>query len=150
MELNRIKRIVSNKQNGSFTSLLWERELPLRKENRGVHTVTKRSRAVVRFGVNYDNMGAVKEKRETGELPKENAGLPWGKWETPNLIIEHNEKHYLRCATSHANRPNTEYFLDGKKVSREEIEELCLKSAFSNEEHADVFNVNCDNILAIE
>lgn len=143
-----IKTVLSRKQNGSFTSLVWERQLPVRKAYAD-NIVTKRSSGVVRCGISYDNMKSVQIKRADGILPAENAGLKWGEWlQYPNFI-QHKGNIYLRCAESPNNKIKTEYFLNGRPVEKSEIEGICTKAAFTNHENLDVFTINVENILAI-
>lgn len=150
MELEKVKGIVKAKQNGSFVGMEWERELPVRAAYKGNTRVIKKSKGVVRFGVEYDNIKAVQQKRKDGELPSENEGLKWGEWEEYPYFIKHNEKHYLRCTESHNNRVRTEYLLNGRPVSKDELESICTKAAFTQHQDLDVFTINIDNIVAIK
>lgn len=143
-----IKKVVLESTKGSFHSLLWERPMKTKKAYADMRIV-KRSSAVVRFGVEYDNMKAVQQKRATGELPAVNAGLQWGEWKMYPYFITHKGNTYLRCATSKQNPTRTEYFLNGVKVDAETIKPMVLASEFSKSESQDVFTLNVDNILAI-
>lgn len=111
--------------------------------------ITKRSFAVVRFGVEYDHMKAVQLKRESGELPAQNAGLKWGEWEMFPYFIRHNGSMYLRCNPSHNNPVTTEYYLNGVKVDKAQIENMCLASEFRKTEALDTFTVNVENVIAV-
>lgn len=148
MNMNVIRDVVTRKQKGAFTSLLWERPLPVRKAFAD-NIVTKRTSAVVRFGIEYDNMGSVQEKRANGELPATNDGLKWGEWSLYPYFIKHKGKNYLRCTEAQNSPIHTEYFLNGKKVRREAVEPICTKAAFTDHSKLDVFTIDCDNILAI-
>lgn len=148
MNYNTLKRILLAKQKGTFTSIVWERELPTRKVFSN-QIVTKRCTAVVRCGVTYDNIKAVQQKRLNGILPPQNDGLKWGEWLLAPYFIKHKDKIYLRCAESKNNEMKVEYFLNGKRVDRSVIEPFCLKSAFTDHSVLDVFTVNIDNIIAI-
>lgn len=149
MNMNVIRDVVTKKQKGSFSSILWERPLPVRKAYAGNNIVTKRTSAVVRFGVEYDNMGSVQTKRANGELPTANEGLKWGEWSLYPYFIRHKGKNYLRCAEAQNSPIHTEYFLNGRKVDKATVEPLCTKAAFTDHSKLDVFTVDCDNILAI-
>lgn len=148
MKLDSVKRIVTGKQKGAFSSMLWERPMKLKKAFAG-NVVTKRSKGTVRFGVEYDNMKAVQEKREGGVLPEKNAGLPWGEWSAYPYLISHKGNSYLRTSKVPGSKIETEYFLNGRKVEKKDVEAMCLKSEFSGNE-ADCFNVNVENILSIK
>lgn len=143
-----LKKVVTSATKGSFHSMLWERPMKTKKMYSN-HVIIKRSYGVVRFGVEYDNMKAVQAKRESGELPAVNQGLRWGTWALYPYFVQHNEKMYLRCATSQHNRIQSEYFLDGVKVDKSVVEKMCLASEFHQTDALDVFTVNVENILSI-
>lgn len=150
MTYRNIKEVIAAKKPGTFTSILWERELPLlakvKKEN-PQFIVMKRVRAVIRTGVRYDNIANVQAKRESGELPAVNAGLKWGEWlEYPNFI-QHKGAVYLQCAEG--NIQQVEYFINGRQATREAVAVLCPKSAFTDHGKLDKFTVKVDHILAI-
>ena len=148
MKFDTLKKVVLATTKGSFHSILWERPMKTKKAF-AWNTIVKRSAGVVRFGIEYDNMKAVQDKRQTGELPAQNAGLQWGTWALYPYFIQHNGKTYLRCATSKGNTIQTEYFLNGKKVDKSAIENMVLASEFRQTESLDVFTLNTENILAI-
>ena len=82
---------------GSFQKMIWSRELKLYKkfENQDIK-ITKVSEGTVRFGVEYDNMKAVQEKRENGELPQDNQGLNGMEWIFyPYLLKGKNGKEFV-------------------------------------------------------
>ena len=147
MLYSNLKNKVSKIQKGQFHSLLWERPCKLKKAF-GNNVVVKRSSAVVRFGVEYDNINAVKEKRVSGELPAQNAGLQWGEWLLYPYFIKHKNQVYLRCSTVPNTKIRSEYFLNGTKVSFEQVENMLLASE-KNTKKAEVFTINIDNILSI-
>lgn len=148
MTFENLKKVVLAGTKGSFRSILWERPMKTRKAFSNC-VITKRTSAVVRLGVNYNNIKAVKEKRSGGELPNVNAGLPWGQWKMFPYFIEHKGNIYLRCAISPKNKMRTEYFLNGVKVEKSVIEGMVLAGELKGKENVDVFTVNCENILAI-
>jgi len=150
MNLPTLRGYVNKKQKGAFTSLLWESQLPVRAALKSTNIVVKRTRGIVRCGVEYDNIGAVKTGRELGELPSVNAGLTWGEWEQYPYFIGHKGNHYLRVSLVHGSKFATEYFINGRSATKEECIPLCIKSAFpTNEKLPEVFSINVDNILAI-
>ena len=89
MRFETLKRIVLAKPNGTYSHIIWEKTLPVRKTFPGI-TVVKRTSGTVRTGINYDNMASVQLKRMSGELPTQNSGLLWGEWLTyPHFIQIH-------------------------------------------------------------
>lgn len=141
---NQIRRILMAKQKGSYCSMVWERELPLKKQYSGNNIVVKRSTGLVRCGVAYENIKAVKERN----LP--NNGLAWGTWKLFPFFIEHNNNIYLRCTEAIGNNVKTEYYLNGRRVEKSDVQGLCLKSAFTPHSSMDVFNIKLENILSFK
>ncbi len=102
-----------------------------------------------RAGINYDNVKAVKEKRESGELPAENAGLPWGEWHQFPYVIRHKGKFYFRLYTVANNfTPKTVYFVNGVESDRATVEPLCLASEFYDK-ITDCFTYPLEGILSV-
>jgi hypothetical protein len=128
----------------------WRKPLKTRK---GVEDVIeKETQIIVRGGVDYDNIGVVQEKRENGELPTENAGLPWGQWKKFPIIIEHKEQEYARLyPASGINFPvKTKYFFNGIEVPKDEVKEFCLKSEFPEKDEAPLcYTVKVNSIVEL-
>ena len=117
------------------------------KVKKGSPTIEKETIFQAAVGVNYDNKATVIEKRLSGDLPAENAGLPWGEWETRPYVIRHKGKRYFRFSTVRNNFvPKIKYFLDGKEVERREIEQY-LKSEELKDVERDCFNYEESTIL---
>jgi hypothetical protein len=136
---------------GQFVILRTVRDVKVRKGTPGHYQ--KDSTFTCRAGVNYDNIGAVKEKRESGELPAENAGLPWGEWLIFPYLIRHNGAHYFRCTSVNNNPvcvPTVRFLRNGVEVSKDEVRAIALASEFREEETPrDVFTVKVENITHI-
>lgn len=149
MEIEIIKEKLKAKK-GANLSVVFDRPLKTRK---GVaEKVTKVTRIVARGGVDYDNIGIVKEKRENGELPSENAGLPWGEWVEFPIHIRHKEVDYARFypASGIGFKPEVTYFLDGVEVSKEQVQTLCLASEFPKRDEAPLcFTIKANNVAMI-
>jgi hypothetical protein len=103
----------------------------------------------IRAGIDYDNLKAVKEKREDGTLPEVNQGLPWGQWVSFPYLIEHKGSHYIRLYPS--GHVETSYFLNGQPVEIEQIKEFVLASELpkENSEKPDCITVNLENIVEL-
>ncbi len=150
MEIQEIKSILGNRK-GQNVKAIWGKTMKTRK---GItHIVEKLTSLVVRAGIDYDNMGLVQEKREAGELPAENAGLPWGQWAEFPFHIEHKGTDYARFypASGLEFTPKVEYYLDGLQVEKSAIVEFCLASEFpkAGEEKPLCFTVKAENVKAI-
>jgi hypothetical protein len=149
VDIQAIKETLKAKK-GANLSVVFDRQLKTRK---GVtEAVTKVTRIVARGGVEYDNLSVVKEKRENGELPSENAGLPWGEWVEFPLHIRHKDVDYARFypASGIGFKPQVSYFLDGVEVSKEQVQPLCLASEFpKRDEEPLCFTIKAHNVAMI-
>jgi hypothetical protein len=118
---------------------------PLQTRKGVMADIRKVSNIVIRAGINYDNLSAVKEKRQTGELPETNAGLPWGEYVNGCFpyLIHHKGQHYVRLYPS--GKPDIQYLMNGKLVSESEIKNLVLASEI-RENTADCITVKLDNL----
>lgn len=149
MEIEIIKEKLKAKK-GANLSVVFDRPLKTRK---GVaEKVTKVTRIIARGGVDYDNIGIVQEKRENGELPSENAGLPWGEWVEFPLHIRHKDVDYARFypASGIGFTPQVTYFLNGIEVAKEQVQTLCLASEFPKRDEAPLcFTIKANNVAMI-
>jgi len=155
MEVKEYIEKVSGRK-GQNVKAVWQRPMKIRK---GVeHVVEKRTAAIIRTGIDYENMQSVKEGRANGDLPEENQGLPWGEWAQFPYHIQHKEKDYLRLypasginvATGEGFIPEVSYFLDGVEVSKEVVMPLCLASEFrTDSEPPLVFTIKAGDLVEI-
>lgn len=115
--------------------------------------VEKVTTIVIRGGIEYDNQQVVQEGRESGALPEENAGLPWGEWAEYPFHISHKGSDYARFYTASGLefQPKTEYYLNGKLTTKAVVEPLCLASEFrkSDEPLPLAMTIKADNVKAI-
>lgn len=140
---------ISDKR-GAFRSILWERPLKTRKNVKDV--IVKRTYGTaLRFGVCYDNMASTQKGREDGTLPSENQGLRGREWIIPNLTLRSLKtgNTLVRLSLARNSTFRTEYFKNGVKVEKAEIEPLVLKSEVTSHEMPNVFDLCVDNILCI-
>ena len=135
---------------GANLACIIKKTLPVRKTSGDV-VVEKVTTTCVRTGVTYDNIKNVQEKRESGELPAENAGLSWGEWKVVNYVKTHRGAKYFRLYTGTNKNfvPTTTYYLDGVEVGRGVVEPICTKAAFSSSSGRDCFDVKQENLLFI-
>lgn len=129
---------------GRFFSIVWRREMKTRKAV--TSKVEKMVSGVFRAGIDYDHKQSVQDKRESGELPATNAGLPWGQWLLFPHIISHKGNLYLRIYPANQNQVKAEYFLNGESARREEIESLCLASEFAERESVECMTVKLSSV----
>jgi hypothetical protein len=134
---------------GQFMRVSWKREMKVRKGTTSL--IEKVVVAVCRAGIEYDNREIVQEKRESGELPAENAGLPWGQWLVYPYVISHKGQLYIRLYPATGMKAHREFFLNGISARREEIEALCLASEFRDDaEEPLCFTVKLESIANAE
>ena len=143
-----IMNTITTTGKGTFHRMTWSKELKTLAKYKDAFKVEKESTATVRFGVQYDNMKSVQGKRESGELPQENAGLPWGEWKEYPYTISHKGNEYLRASITPTTKIKTVYKLNGKEVDKTEIEKLVR--AESKGSKPDVLTVNIENIKNIK
>lgn len=151
MEFAKLHRILNRTPKGAFKSMVFERQLKTKKAYNS-NIITKRTTASsVRFGCSYENLKAVKEGRENGTKPEQNMGLVGRHWVLPNLISQSDRtgKTLLRVSLANNSKMETEYFLNGRKVSKEEIAPMCYASEVKSHEHTEVFDVATDSIISI-
>ena len=145
-EVSDILETLMNRK-GQIATLTTSRPLKVRKNEQ---PIIKISTFQCRVGVDYDNIKVVQEKREVGELPSENAGLPWGQWEVFPYVIEHKGERYFRCTTIRNNFiPKTVYTRDGAEISVEEARRAALASEFRSGDSSDVFNIKISSIVGM-
>jgi hypothetical protein len=74
-----IRAAIEATPKGSNVYVVWERRLDLKKAYKGF-PLFKRTKMLLRLGVDYDEMDDVKKARENGDLPAENAGMRGKEW----------------------------------------------------------------------
>ncbi|RMD51067.1 hypothetical protein D6827_02940 [Candidatus Parcubacteria bacterium] len=118
--------------------------------------VKKHVHGVFRAGVNYDNKASVQEKRENGELPAENAGLPWGEWLKPPYLVSHKGNIYVRLYPTPNCKVESYFTIDGEKVSDEEIFGRYVISRYEGDklvvinDNARIYETKGENLLVTE
>lgn len=149
MEKIVVKEIIGKYPKGSIHNVTWCKALKTRKNVTA--KVEKITEMQCRFGIEYDNIKAVKNARENGELPAVNQGLPWGEWEEYPYFIAHKGTDYMRLYTTHSNNKAVEkYFVDGVETNKETVKAMCLKSEFSDNKPTEVITVKVANIQNIK
>lgn len=140
---------------GTFVHIVYETELPMTAAARKkAISILKRTEKVVRVGVDYNNIEAVKKIEEQRTEPKQERA-PWCHWEIPHILAKHNTKddYYLSVATvNHGAHTKTTYIKDGNVISLTEVKksECVLPSYFkSSSEIPVVQTINIKNIIEL-
>lgn len=133
---------------GQIVTLVTTRAMKVRK---GQDPIKKTSEFQCRVGVNYDNIKAVQEKRAEGQLPAENAGLPWGEWVDFPYVIAHKGEYYVRCTIlRNAFRKAPTFTRNDVEITKDEAQVACLASEFREGDDNDVFNVKLSAIRSVK
>ena len=151
MEFYKVMNLVE-KGAGQFHSISWQRDCKTRAAFRGNRIIKKATCSAARFGVNFEAMASVKEKRESGELPPVNTGLKGLVYIVPNKILMNPKtgKTSLRVSLAPNSKVKTSYYLNGVEVQKNDIEHMLLKSELSGHSGANCFNINTDSITEIK
>lgn len=153
MEFKKIVRKVNSFQKGTFHSMVWEREIPVKKAFRGATVVKRTYGSGLRFGVEYDAMKAVQKGREDGVLPAENQGLKGREWIQENLFLKSTKtgKTLVRVSMGQNTAMRTEFFLNGQRVPKEAVQEmLYANDAKPHNTALNVFDVSTDAVISID
>lgn len=148
MDYKALEKMVMGFKKGTIRTVEYTKPL---KTLKGVNDiVTKETILNARFGVQYDNIGDVKEARANGELPQENQGLPWGKWKTFPYFIGHKDTDYIRLSLVNGTKIRSKYYINGNEASKSEVEKICLKSETTSTDKAvEILTIKVDNIKSI-
>ena len=149
MNLDEIKTAIHSHNKGSFITIETCKTLKTKKAYAD-KSIVKVSRMTGRFGIDYNHISKVQQKRESGELPKEAQKLPWGNWmkDEEGYLIEHKGKVYVRVATS-PNKTKSTYLVNGVPTDEDTVKSMCLASEFHKGEKPDVMTISANNIVRI-
>jgi len=160
--LQKVKNIIDlamEIKKGVNIQVEWETSIkPLKSAPKDLQLV-KYVVAVGRLGLDYQNLKSTKKKVLEDQIDPNNP-LPWGKWSEGYFpyLIEHTPKgtdilkYYLRIYFGSLGiSPKTQYFLNGKPITKEELKELVKKKWVSKSvlepSNADsMVTVSIDNI----
>lgn len=145
---------------GQFTKMRFTTEKKPSAKFKG-RKLLKQIEGLFRAGIQFQNLGAVKEAVEAGERP-EVGKLPWGEWVNYPYVIEHKGQRYTRLYPPHARDENGKlvaswkagqlkvtYMIDGQTVSKEDFEALLNPSDRSKGDIPDCFTVKSDNLVIL-
>ena len=120
------REIIENVKPGVFTRIKYKSDASLAaKAKKEGHTVTKIVEKTVRFGVNYFEIEAVKEREAARTEPKKEMRQLYESL-IPNTLYKHIEKEtlYVQFATiPEGGHTNTEWLIDGKPATIDEVKE---------------------------
>jgi hypothetical protein len=111
--------------------------------------IVKHSVYVGKAGIDYDNRAAVKEARESGDLPAENQGLNGKEWVEFPIILRGIRSGTLMVAITPSNAPThrvrTVFTRNGEEIARETLDGIVGAKDWkpSNRTDCTVFHVPC-------
>lgn len=139
---------------GKFGSISYARTAKVKKNSPCI--VKHTTASGVRFGVNYDNLQAVKDKRESGELPAENCGLKGMEWVKFPYLAKNIKTESLQIAINPTEKSkyNVSWTVNGVPCTYDAIEEYLYSSEKKSDKDKDkvkldVFRVKLDDVLEI-
>jgi len=142
---------------GQHVQLTWVRPVDTLKS--AAVSITKRTCAWVRTGINYANLASVKDGIEMGTRD-EVQPLPYGQWRAGwvNYIIDHTPKgasanvEYVRMyppVFDNLSHPTVEWTMDGVPTTYEAVEPYLKASEKRKERAKECFNVRAEYVVAI-
>lgn len=150
MELNKAINSFNNYKAGTFSNIQYKSVVPVKAQYKNV-TIIKYSTAVVRFGIRYVNVKAVKET-----LNPDYKKNPNEVWVLKNYIKynKKTDKYYLSVYTSnHKNKNVFLVYVDGKFQKKidtlSEVSEYVLPSYFKRGGTICTYSINVDNVIKI-
>ena len=143
-----IDNVVANYKNGTWIAVDLDREGEVYK-NKGYEAlnIRKHSKMVVRMGLTYDKLAQTQELRASGDIPAENAGLPFGEWKAFPYIIKHTDKKgvYTEYVRLYANfgQIKVQWTMNGVPVKKSEIERfLTAKEKQTHDEKTPILTLS--------
>ena len=122
--MNIIERALEIK--GQFCTVNYSRECKVLKNAPSITKVTKASS--MRIGCQYDAMKVVQEAKgvnSTEEAHELNQGLRGMHWKIYPVLLasDRNDTEYVRFETCENTKFESKYYMEGKEVKKEEIEQ---------------------------
>ena len=144
---NTVKAIALNKK-GQFSNVVYARTC---KTLKGAPVIVKTTKASnVRIGASYDALKSTWDAKGVSsreEAEACNKGLNGMKWLAyPVLLKGKNEKEYIRFETSVNTKFESVYTMNGKEVSKAEVEPYLAATEKKSGSMPTVFNVGVENI----
>ena len=135
---------------GQFISAIFRSE----KKPAAIHKGTileKRIEGVFRAGINFENLGSVKDGIEKGERG-EVQSLPFGQWLKFPYLIEHNETQYVRLYPTKNCVLKVQYLVNGVESTKENFLSFLTpsdKAKAENGERPECITVKVSNLIKL-
>jgi hypothetical protein len=103
---------------------------------------------VFRAGINFANLGSVKDAIANGERGAVQP-LPWGEWQQFPYVIKHKESFYLRLYPAKNARVETTYLVNGQITTKADFDSYLTPSDAKSPDKFECFTVKCENVIAL-
>ena len=141
------------KTKGQFVGVTFQTQKTPAASFKGTELL-KLVKGTFRAGINFANLGSVKEGIANGER-NEVGQLPWGEWITFPYVISHKGETYIRLypVISENQKVTSEYFVNSKQVSKETFASYLTpseaKKLLEPDKVADCFSIKENNIISM-
>lgn len=145
-------------QKGSFVRIQWKSYLGSSAAKKAGYDIQKVTETTGRIGIHYGNIASVKARKVEQEQQPEEEKKTYTVWfkhvEGHPEIVEHLKdatKRYLQIFSTVNSYPKVKYFINGKEISKKELEAtgLCTKSDLTPSSKAEMFNIPLENLISI-
>ena len=154
MQVEQVRAAILSAPKGANIVVEWNRTLKPLKTSGCSDTIVKSTRMVGRIGIDYDNIQTVKDKRESGELPAENAGLKGMIWIEPPYLLQSEKSGRLLLrlynGTSKTIKPEVHFFRNGVEVERNSLQGIVPSKDWQTaDKKGDCFCCHIDDMTRI-
>ena len=151
-----LKQELEKRKRGTIISLTYKTEPTLNAvaKKLGIK-LEKITTTTARFGVNYNNIKAVKEQREQDRINgiERQQKASWWTWKDKNLIKQNinNGNEYLTLTRSNKAKPKVKYLLNGQEISKKDLQDKNLVvNSYWNKTEIQQYDININNIISIK
>jgi hypothetical protein len=132
---------------GKFVKVSFQTEKKPAAAHKG-NTLQKVTTGIFRAGINFSNLGSVKDAIANGERGAVQP-LPWGEWVTFPYVIKHKESFYLRLYPAKGAKVETTYMVNGEITTKADFDSYLTPSDAKSPDKFECFTVKCENVIAL-
>jgi hypothetical protein len=132
---------------GNFVKVSFQTEKKPAAAHKG-NTLQKFTTGVFRAGINFANLGSVKDAIANGERGAVQP-LPWGEWQQFPYVIKHKESFYLRLYPAKNAKVETTYLVNGQITTKADFDSYLTPSDAKSPDKFECFTVKCENVIAL-
>lgn len=148
-----LKRI-ETKKNGAYFKIQYTSDLSskIAASHKG-NKVTKITTVSVRKGINYSHMKSVQAKRNSADYVPSTRQSWYHKVEGHTALLKHNskEQYYVALFPNINGRPTSQFFLNGKPISAEELKNrgVMQPSYWNNNSKPEMITLALENVINV-